>query len=49
LPEQGGVTLSEAELAGALRYTGNLIVQDWQEGNVSWCALRMAKLLDPLV
>jgi hypothetical protein len=42
-----GVALSEAGLAQAPRYTGNLVVEDWREGNASGRALRMAKLLDP--
>lgn len=39
-----GVALSEAELAKAPRYTGNLVIHDWREGNASGRALRVASL-----
>jgi hypothetical protein len=41
-----GIALGNDELAKAPRYTGNLVVEDWREGNASGRALRMAKFLD---
>jgi hypothetical protein len=38
-----GVLLSKEQLAEAPTYTGNLIIEDWREGNAAGRALRQAR------
>lgn len=43
---RNGVPLTPEELAQAPRYTGNLIIEDWNQGGVFGRAVRQARLLD---
>jgi hypothetical protein len=42
---QNGIALSPDELAASPSYTGNLVVQDWEQGSSFGRFIRQAKLL----
>lgn len=43
---RNGVSLTLEDLEQGLRYTGDLIIEDWHQGGTFGCNVRQARLLD---